>query len=110
MSDEKGYLYRVGWLATEESDADGQGGSVFPKGRLTILGDYTATNAAAAVKMALEDGETNGGVPSMAGQRMVAVPVSRWSEFGGSARQTVEWDVVPIVSDGEQIPGQTAIE
>lgn len=111
MTDEKGYLYRVGWLGTFEQgtvrliDA-GQEDSVE---RLTILGDYTATSAAAAVKLALDDSENNGGVPGMAGQRMVAVPASRWSEFATTARQRTDWEVTPVAVDPAQIPGQTQI-
>lgn len=111
MTDEKGYLYRVGWLGTFE-DGTGRMADAGQEGvseRLTILGDYTATNAAAAVKLALEDG-SNGGVPMMKAQRMVAIPLSRWSEFGGTAEQRIEWKVTPLATDPEQIPGQTKIE
>jgi predicted GH43/DUF377 family glycosyl hydrolase len=106
MADEKkATVYRVGYIHASPERAEINPGKVV-EGReitaLVILDDYRASSAAAAVKMALDDSEINGGVPGQKGQRMVAVPVSRWSEFAGTAEPKVEWAITPI--EGAQAP------
>lgn len=94
MADKHTTLYRVGWLG--QRDNDKPEGSVerrvWPV--LIVLGDYRAGTAATAVRLALED-SSNGGVPGHSSQRMAAIPVSRWSEFAGTARQRTEWQLTP---------------